>query len=305
MGNSPYLARASSLSRLHEHTQTHHLREDFHGRVNTPTHRPRPDNTPHSQQTDIHAAGKIWTHNPSKRAVADPRLRPRGHWDRHKYMYTVHNPITESIAPTLPLNCTQITKSLILQNIMNIISLHRGTWGCVVIKATSRTVPESIAGGVAGIFSDVSPSDRTMALGSTYPLVKMSTRNISWGVKAAGVWGWRPYHLHVPNVIKIWESKSPGTLWVTPGLLQDSFTFISLYRTRNLTETACCSNSLRMYGFLEKGCNYLPIFHCIEIAWCIKAAAKARNKVTCSFSNQTAMLRRMPLKVEIFYISET
>ena len=25
------------------------------------------------------------------------------------------------------------------------------------------------------------PSDRTMALGSTQPLVKMSTRNISWG----------------------------------------------------------------------------------------------------------------------------
>jgi hypothetical protein len=27
---------------------------------------------------------------------------------------------------------------------------------------------------------------RTMALGSTQPLTQMSTRNISWGVKAAG-----------------------------------------------------------------------------------------------------------------------
>jgi hypothetical protein len=26
--------------------------------------------------------GGIQTHNPSKRAAADPRLRPRGHWDR-------------------------------------------------------------------------------------------------------------------------------------------------------------------------------------------------------------------------------
>jgi hypothetical protein len=30
----------------------------------------------------IHARGGTWTHNPSKLAVADPRLRPRGHWDQ-------------------------------------------------------------------------------------------------------------------------------------------------------------------------------------------------------------------------------
>jgi len=34
------------------------------------------------QQTDIHSLGRIRTHNPSKRAVADPRLRPPGDWDR-------------------------------------------------------------------------------------------------------------------------------------------------------------------------------------------------------------------------------
>ena len=33
--------------------------------------------------TDIHAAGGIRTHNLSRRAAADLRLRPRGHWDRH------------------------------------------------------------------------------------------------------------------------------------------------------------------------------------------------------------------------------
>jgi hypothetical protein len=31
-------------------------------------------NTQHSQATDSHAAGGIRTHNPSKRAVEDPRL---------------------------------------------------------------------------------------------------------------------------------------------------------------------------------------------------------------------------------------
>ena len=30
------------------------------------------------------------------------------------------------------------------------------------------------------------PSGRTMTLGLTLPLTEMSTRNISWGVKAAG-----------------------------------------------------------------------------------------------------------------------
>jgi len=37
-----------------------------------------------------------------------------------------------------------------------------------------------LPGGVTGFFSDISSFDRTMALGSTQPLVKMSTRNISW-----------------------------------------------------------------------------------------------------------------------------
>jgi hypothetical protein len=33
------------------------------------------------------------------------------------------------------------------------------------------------------------PYRRTMALGLTQPLTEMSTRNISWGVKAAGAYG--------------------------------------------------------------------------------------------------------------------
>jgi hypothetical protein len=72
--------------------------------------RPLPDNTQHSQQTDIHrtplddwsvgsrdlyltthnthntqtsmSPGGFRTHNLSRRAAADARLRPRGHWDR-------------------------------------------------------------------------------------------------------------------------------------------------------------------------------------------------------------------------------
>jgi hypothetical protein len=44
-------------------------------------------------------------------------------------------------------------------------------------------------------------SDRTMALGSTQPLVKMSTRNIPGG-KGGRCVRLKPNHLHVPNVMK-------------------------------------------------------------------------------------------------------
>ena len=38
-----------------------------------------------------------------------------------------------------------------------------------------------ISGGVTGFFSDIFPSHRIMALGSTQPLVEMSDRNIPGG----------------------------------------------------------------------------------------------------------------------------
>ena len=53
----------------------------------SPSQRPLPDNTQHSQQTNIHALGGIRTHNLSRRATEDLRLRPRGHWDRCNIHY--------------------------------------------------------------------------------------------------------------------------------------------------------------------------------------------------------------------------
>jgi hypothetical protein len=52
--------------------------------------------------------------------------------------------------------------------------------------ATNRKVAGSIPDGVIGIFHWINPSGRTTTLGSTQPLTEMSTRNISWGVKADG-----------------------------------------------------------------------------------------------------------------------
>ena len=68
--------------------------------------------------------------------------------------------------------------------------------------ATSQKVEVSVPDGVIGIFHWHNPFGRTMALGLTQPLTEMSTRNISWGVKAAGAYGWQPYHPHVPIVLK-------------------------------------------------------------------------------------------------------
>ena len=64
------------------HRTTHHSRQDSSGRVISSSQRPLSDNTQHSQQTNIHASGGIRTHNLSRRAAANLRLIPRGHWDR-------------------------------------------------------------------------------------------------------------------------------------------------------------------------------------------------------------------------------
>ena len=64
------------------HTTTHHSRYDSSGRVISSSQRPLPDNTQHSQQTNIHAPGGIRTHDLSRRTAAYLRLRPHGHWDR-------------------------------------------------------------------------------------------------------------------------------------------------------------------------------------------------------------------------------
>jgi len=72
---------------------------------------------------------------------------------------------------------------------------------CLRHWATSWKVAGSIADGVIGIFYWHEPSGRTMTLVSSEPLTEMSTRNISWGVKAAGGYDWQPYHLYVLNVL--------------------------------------------------------------------------------------------------------
>jgi hypothetical protein len=68
-----------------------------------------------------------------------------------------------------------------------------------------------------GFFIDINPSDRTMALGSTQPLIEMSTGSISWGQM-------RPVRKadNLTTILcrcqEIWEPYLPGGLRATPGL---------------------------------------------------------------------------------------
>jgi hypothetical protein len=75
-------------------------------------------------------------------------------------------------------------------------------------------------------FSDISPSDRSMNLGSTQSLVKINTRNIPGGKGSRCVRMTNsPPSRHECH--EIWEPKPPGTLWATPGFLRDCFTYLS------------------------------------------------------------------------------
>jgi hypothetical protein len=57
---------------------------DYSGGVINRTRTPVPNDTPHSQDRDIH--GGIRTRNPSEQAAAERRPRPRGHRNPHMHV---------------------------------------------------------------------------------------------------------------------------------------------------------------------------------------------------------------------------
>jgi len=79
----PTWVMASSFLRFsRSHSTTHHSRWDSSGQVISSSQRPLPDNTQHSQQTNIHAPSGIRTQDLSRWTAADLCVRPRGYWDR-------------------------------------------------------------------------------------------------------------------------------------------------------------------------------------------------------------------------------
>jgi hypothetical protein len=90
---------------IRSHSSTHHSRQDSSGRGIGPSQRLLPDNTNNVQDKHPCPAG-IRTHDPSKRSVADLRLRPRGHWDRQPSFYqTLVNYLQSHITLNLWLSC--------------------------------------------------------------------------------------------------------------------------------------------------------------------------------------------------------
>ena len=115
-----FFARQSPLGQgllIHEvsrsHITTQHSRQDSSGRVISSSHRPLPDNTQHSQQTNIHAPGGIRTHDLSRRAAADLLLRARSYWDRHIHIYSfIHLAVCLTTGPKpLPKRAVHIVRS--------------------------------------------------------------------------------------------------------------------------------------------------------------------------------------------------
>jgi len=92
----PQWARASSFLRFLDHTQ----RRTTVGRTSLDKWSARrgdlylTTHDTHNRKTSM-VPGGIRTHDLSRRAAADLRLRPRGHWDRHEYGILVDN--TESV----------------------------------------------------------------------------------------------------------------------------------------------------------------------------------------------------------------
>jgi hypothetical protein len=67
----------------------------------------------------------------------------------------------------------------------------------------------------------------------------MSTRNISREVKAPGAWGWKPYHLHVPSILKSGSLnllESSGPVQGCNGIV------LPFYRRNTRTSIQDCAN---------------------------------------------------------------
>jgi hypothetical protein len=81
--NRPQWARASSFTRFsRSRSSTHHSRQDSSEREWSARRRDLYLTIHNTYKTNYHAPDGIRTHNLSRRAAADARLRSRGHWNR-------------------------------------------------------------------------------------------------------------------------------------------------------------------------------------------------------------------------------
>jgi hypothetical protein len=93
----------------------------------------------------------------------------------------------------------------------------------IAIYRENHKVVGSIPDEVIGFFNWPNPSSRTMAIGSTQPLTKMSTRNLpegkGWPVPKAN----NLTAICEPIVQKMWESRRLTSLCASTACYRDSF----------------------------------------------------------------------------------
>jgi hypothetical protein len=107
------------------------------------------------------------------------------------------------------------------------------------------------------IFNWPNPSNRTMVLRSTQPLIDRSTRNLPWG-RGKGRPARKANNLTAicePIVQKMWEPRLLTTLWASMACYKDSFTVFYLLPT-NHTINIFKLNSSHNFLFIQRPLDF-------------------------------------------------
>jgi hypothetical protein len=79
-------------------------------------------------------------------------------------------------------------------------------------------------------FNFVNPSSRSMALESTQPLTKMSTRNLFGGKGRPALKADNLTAIYEPIVYKLWEPQNLTTLWASTACYRDTYPYLNVFK---------------------------------------------------------------------------
>ena len=138
----------------------------------------------------------------------------------------------------------------------------------------------------------------------------MSTRNISWGLKAAGAWGWQPFHLHVPIVLKsgslnLLEPSGPvqvctGIALPVLTILTQTFLsfFLSLCSISNILHEIQTRFQILLFTIFYKYWKILHIFFYPAHLW--KFCFSCKQTAITDMPKQVSMFESKPLCENLF-----